>query len=72
MKYVEKLETRYNLKLNNHTKDVTKKDNILASNCFDIEGHNFNETCIYMYMYVYVTQQRQDKTLSHIYDIYAK
>ena len=55
MEYVGNLETWYNLKLNNHRKDVSKKENILASNCFDIEGHNFNQTCVYMYMYVYVT-----------------
>ena len=42
MQYIEKLETKFNLRLNNHRKDVTKKDNTPASNHFNIEEHNLN------------------------------
>ena len=38
---VGKLETEFNIRLNNHRKDVTRKDSIPASNHFAIEGHNF-------------------------------
>ena len=41
--YVGKSETEFNVRLNNHKKDVTRKDSIPALNHFDnIVGHNFN------------------------------
>ena len=36
MQYVGKSETEFNIRLNNHRKDIP------ALNHFDIEGHNFN------------------------------
>ena len=38
--YVGKSEIQFNMKLNNHRKDITRKGNIPASNDFDIEGQN--------------------------------
>ena len=42
MQYVGKSETKFNIRHNNHRKDVTKKESIPASNHFEIERHNFN------------------------------
>ena len=42
IQYVGKSETEFNISLNNHMKDVTRKDSISAANHFYIEGHNFN------------------------------
>ena len=44
LQYNGKSGTEFNIRLNNHRKDVTRKDSIPASNHFDIEGHNFNQT----------------------------
>ena len=35
-------ETEFNKRLNNHRKDITKKNSIAASSQSDIEGYNFN------------------------------
>ena len=37
-----KSETEFNIRSNNHRKDLTRKGSIPVSNHFDIEGHNFN------------------------------
>ena len=42
MQYVAKSETKFNIRPNNHIKDVTRRDSIPVSSHFDIEGHNFN------------------------------
>ena len=42
IQYAGKSEAKFNIRLNNHRKDVTRKDSIPASSYFDIEGHNFN------------------------------
>ena len=42
MKYVGKAKTDFNLKLNNHCKDVYRVDAILASNHFAMKDHLFN------------------------------
>ena len=42
LQYAGKSETKFNIRINNHRKDITKKNSIPASNHFDIEGHNFN------------------------------
>ena len=42
IQYVGKSETEFNIRLNNHRKDVTWKYSIPALNHFNIEGHNFN------------------------------
>ena len=42
MQYVGKSKTKFNIRLNNHRKDVTKKESIPASNHFEIERHNLN------------------------------
>ena len=41
--YVGKLETPFNLRLNNHRKDVNNSKAIPACNHFKIHGHNFME-----------------------------
>ena len=40
--FVGKSETRFNIRLSTHRKDVPRKESIPASNHFNIEGHNFN------------------------------
>ena len=40
--YDGKSEAEFNIRLNNHRKNVTRKDSIPASNHFDIGGRNFN------------------------------
>ena len=42
MQYVGKSETQFNTRLDNHTEDATRKENIPASNHFFIEGHDCN------------------------------
>ena len=41
--YVGKAETSFNLRLNNHRKDVKKPDSIMACKHFQKNGHNFNK-----------------------------
>ena len=41
IQYVGKSETPFNLRLNNHRKDVNNPKSILACNHFKIHGHNF-------------------------------
>ena len=43
MQYVGKPETAFNLRLNNHRKDITKPNSILACKYFQERGHNFNK-----------------------------
>ena len=42
IKYVGKAETEFNIRLNNHRKDVWKPDAIPASRHFSGKNHNFN------------------------------
>ena len=42
IQYVEKAETEFNIRLNNHRTDVGKPDAILASHHFLGKNHNFN------------------------------
>ena len=42
IKYVGKAETEFNIRLNNHRKDVWKPDAIPASHHFSGKNHNFN------------------------------
>ena len=50
LQYVGKSETEFNIRLNNHRKDFTRKDSIPASNHFDIKVTQFQYTCeIYTY-----------------------
>ena len=42
LQYVGKSETEFNIRLNSHRIDNTKKDSTPASNHFNIEGHNLN------------------------------
>ena len=42
IQYVGKAETEYNIRLNNHQKDVWKPDAIPASRHFSGKNHNFN------------------------------
>ena len=42
IKYVGKAETEFNIRLNNHRKDVWKPDAIPASRHFSGKSHNFN------------------------------
>ena len=49
MQYFGKSETEFNIRLNNHRKDVTRKDSMPAPNHSDNERH-FNYTCeIFIY-----------------------
>ena len=41
--YVGKAETSFNLRLNNHRKDVKKDDAIMAYKHFQQQGDNFNK-----------------------------
>ena len=41
--YVGKAETSFNVKLNNHQKDVKNVDAIIACKHFQQESHNFNK-----------------------------
>ena len=41
--YVGKAETSFNIRLNNHRKDVKKVDAILACKHFQQESHNFKK-----------------------------
>ena len=43
MEYVGKVETAFNLRLNNHGKNTKKPNSILACKHFQEEGHNFNK-----------------------------
>ena len=43
MQYVGKVETAFNLRLNNCRKDTKKPNYILACKHFQEEGHNFNK-----------------------------
>ena len=43
MQYVEKAETAFNLRLNNHRKDIKKPNSIVACKHFQEQGHNFNK-----------------------------
>ena len=43
IQYVGKAETEFNLRLNNHRKDTTKPNSILACKHFQELGHNFNK-----------------------------
>ena len=42
MQYVEKAETDFNLRLNNHRKDIYKANAISASSDFAMKDHIFN------------------------------
>ena len=42
LQYVGKCETTFNLRLNNHRKDVKRKDSIQASQHFNQHNHEFN------------------------------
>ena len=42
VQYLEKSETDFNIRLNNHSKHVARKNIIPTSNHFNIEGDNFN------------------------------
>ena len=42
MQYVGKVETVFNLRLNNHRKDTKKPNSILACEHFQEQGHDFN------------------------------
>ena len=42
IKYVGKAETEFNIRLNNHRKDVWKPDTIPTSRLFSGKSHNFN------------------------------
>lgn len=43
IQYVGKSEAGFNIWLiNNHRKDVVRKDNVPTSSNFDTDGHNFN------------------------------
>ena len=42
IQYVGKAETEFNIRLNNHRKDVWKPDAIPASHHFSGKNHNFN------------------------------
>ena len=42
IQYVGKAETEFNIRLNNHRKDVWKPDAIPASRHFSDKNHNFN------------------------------
>lgn len=41
IQYIRKSETQFNIRLNKHKDDVTRKDSIPASNHIEIEGHDF-------------------------------
>ena len=41
--YVGKPETSFNIRLNNHRKDVKKVDTIMACKHFQQESHSFNK-----------------------------
>ena len=41
--YVGKAETSFNIRVNNHGKDVKKVDAIMACKHFHHESHNFNK-----------------------------
>ena len=43
MQYVGKVETAFNLRLNNHRKDTKKPNSILTCKYFHEQGHNFNK-----------------------------
>ena len=42
IQYVGKAETEFNIRLNNHRKDVWKPDSLPASRHFSGKNHNFN------------------------------
>ena len=46
--YDGKSETEFNIRLNNHRKNVTRKDSIPASNHFDTGGRKFNINAKFM------------------------
>ena len=41
--YIGKSETTFNLRLNNHRKDVNKRNSLQADQHFQLPGHNFNK-----------------------------
>ena len=41
--YVGKAEPSFNIRLNNHRKDMKRVDTIMACKYFQQEGHNFNK-----------------------------
>ena len=41
--YVGKVETRFNIRLNNHRNNVKKANTIMACKYFQQENHNFNK-----------------------------
>ena len=43
IQYVRKVETAFNIRLNNHRKDTKKSDSILACKHLQQQGHNFNK-----------------------------
>ena len=48
IQYVGKTETEFNIRLNNHTKDLWKPDAILASRHFSGKDHNFKTYAIFI------------------------
>ena len=58
--YIGKSETEFNIRLNNHRKDITKKDSIPALYHFGIEGHNFDIHAKFM-LIVQLNQTNLDK-----------
>ena len=59
IQYVGKAETDFNLRLNNHRKDVYKADAILASHHFDMKDHVFNRDSSFV-----IIEQIRKSTLS--------
>ena len=45
--YTSKSETFFNLRLNNHPKDVNKQNSLQADQHFQLPGHNFNNQAKY-------------------------
>ena len=45
--YTGKSETVFNLRLNNHRKDVNKRNLLQADQHFQLTGHNFDKHAIF-------------------------
>ena len=66
MQYVGKVETVYNLRLNNHRKDTKKPNSILACEDFEEQGHDFNNYAKFIIIDKLVNLERSNEALGEM------
>ena len=66
MQYVGKVETVFNLRLNNHRKDTKKPNSILACEHFQEQGHDFNNYAKFIILDKLVNLERSNEALGEM------